>query len=131
MMNFDTACSCAVCGGLSTNSLPPARRHIYLMLENQFMTNVKMDCLREPNSAQQIVATSRSRLLKINRDLAVQMAAEHPSLKFVLEVHNTTTWPRLWDLASDHGTKGTQAQLQTILRAMSRLTFGERLCPRL
>ena len=64
-----------------------------LMLENQFMTNITMDCLREPNNAQQIVATSCSRLLKIDRDLAVQRAAEHPSLKFVLEVHNTTIWP--------------------------------------
>ena len=57
------------------------------------MTNITMDCLREPNNVQQIVATSCSRLLKIDRYLAVQRAAEHPSIKFVLEVHNTTTWP--------------------------------------
>ena len=57
-----------------------------LMLGNQFMTNITMDCFREPNNAQQIVATSCSRLLKIDRDLAVQRAAEHPSLKCVLEV---------------------------------------------
>ena len=78
-----------------------------LMLENQFMTNITMDCLREPNNAQHIVATSCSRLLKIDRDLAVQRAAEHPSLKHHHYLAETVEpslrlWHKKYSSTADH-----------------------------
>ena len=43
-------------------------------------------------------------------------------------ISTCASWPKLWDMALDHGVHGTDA-LQALFRTLTRPMFGQRICP--
>ena len=55
-------------------------------------------------------------------------ASQHQSTTVAAQVSTCVSWPKLWDMALDHGERGTAA-LQALFRTLTRPTIGQNTCP--
>ena len=62
-------------------------------------------------------------ILDTDWKICLSEASQHQSTSLAAKIATHATWPKLWDMALDHGTQGTAA-LQAIYR-----TLGEKPCP--
>ena len=98
------------------------------MLEAALATNVVNQCLSSPDNAPPIVRDSKKLLLNKDYQILLSSAMSHPSVHSAAVIAQTTSWRKLWDQALEYGVKGTRC-VQSVLRSLSRPTFGEKLCP--
>ena len=97
-----------------------------LFLEDHLSIKAVQACLRVPDMA----ATAKDytkQLLTIDSNLSFEEADGHPSLKHILEVKERVSWLKVFDMALDHGSNGTQA-VQNILKMLYVPLFGDRVC---
>jgi hypothetical protein len=71
----------------------------------------------------------QKRILSADKKLTLERCDAHQSLKHVSSVYSELSWLKIWDMALDHGVKGTRAAL-CLFNTISRPLFGDRLCPR-
>jgi len=55
-------------------------------------------------------------------------AAKHQSTALAATIANRITWPKLWDMALNHGSWGTDA-LQSLYHSLTRPNVGTKPCP--
>jgi len=72
--------------------------------------------------------TLRKEITEADWKLCLTEASSHPSTSLAATIATHTTWPKLWDMALDHGPRGT-VSLQAIYRTLTRPTFGQTPCP--
>ena len=72
--------------------------------------------------------TLRKEITEADWKLCLTEASSHPSTSLAATIATHTTWPKLWDMALDHGPRGT-VSLQTIYHTLTRPTFGKTPCP--
>ena len=67
-------------------------------------------------------------ILDTDWKICLSEASRHQSTSLAAQIATHTTWPKLWDMALDHGTQGTAA-LQALYHTLTRTSFGEKPCP--
>ena len=98
-----------------------------LSLEN------KLDChsvtnlvLKANNNPQGLRGIKKLILDTVSVKQVDTRARSYASLATKIATH--TTWPKLWDMALDHGAQGTAA-VQALYRTLTRPSFGEKPWP--
>ncbi len=108
---------------------------IGLVHQCQFLANeigvasVLARCLEHPDISPTIVRSSRLEILRLDWSTTLENARTHLSVKhLVCSTKVASSWGRIWDLALDHGAKGT-CLFQHLFSSLCRPVFGERKCP--
>ena len=98
-------------------------------LESFFGTNFLQLCLHNPPDALSIVHDAKQDILASDWEGTLAESKSHPSLSLVSATANiASSWNSIWDEALELGVRGTKL-MQGLFNALSRPTFGERLCP--
>ena len=71
------------------------------------------------------ISTVRRDLLKADQGNIWSLVSKHNSLQ---PLHRTISWPKLWDLAHDHGIQGARS-LAAIFKTLTSPIFDIRSCP--
>ena len=96
-------------------------------MEDHFSIKATQACLQDPKAAVSTAKDYSKQLLEIDSKLSLQRAEGHPSLKHILEVSKKISWMKVFDMALDHGTKGTRT-VQSIMKMLSVPLYGHREC---
>ena len=91
------------------------------ILEQAYHTNTTLAFI-EGNIT---ISTMKRDLLKADQDNIWSLVTKHNSLR---SLHRTISWPKLWDLARDHGIQGARS-LATIFKTLTSPIFDVRSCP--
>ena len=69
-------------------------------------------------------------ILTADKAFLLKDCQTHQSLKHITGpgIPSELSWLKIWDMAMDHGARGTKAAL-CFFSALSRPVFGDRLCP--
>ena len=67
-------------------------------------------------------------ILDTDWKICLSEASQHQSTSLAAKIATHATWPKLWDMALDHGAQGTAA-LQALYCTLTRPSFGEKPCP--
>ena len=70
----------------------------------------------------------KKQILKADWEACLFAASQHQSTTVAARISTCVSWPKLWDMALDHGERGTAA-LQALFRTLTRPTFGQNTCP--
>ena len=97
-------------------------------LECEFGTSLVTECLEHSENAHLVLQEAKATLVARDWELVLEMAKCHQSTRHISDPRIASSWCKLWDLALDHGVRGTRL-IQTLLRTMSRPVFGKRECP--
>ena len=90
------------------------------MLEANICTSILAKCLSDPEHAPEIVKNSKRCILNADFEILLSSTIDRcGSAAAAARVANHTSWRRLWDIALDHGVKGTRA-MQAIFRELCR-----------
>ena len=90
------------------------------MLEANICTSILAKCLSDPENAPKIVKNSKRCILNTDFEILPFSTIDWcGSAAAAARVANHTSWCRLWDIALDHGVKGTRA-MQAIFRKLCR-----------
>ena len=90
------------------------------MLEANICTSILAKCLSDPENAPEIVKNSKRCILNADFEILLSSTIDRcGSAAAAARVANHTSWRRLWDIALDHGVKGTRA-MQAIFRELCR-----------
>ena len=88
------------------------------MLEANLGTCVLASCLSDPDNAPDIVRSNKRHILNSDFKMLLSSANHHcGSAAAAAQIANHTSWRRLWDIALDHGVKGTRT-MQAIFREL-------------
>ena len=98
-----------------------------LLLEDHFSIKATQACLQDPKAAVSTAKDYFKQLLEIDLKLSLQRAEGHLSLKHILEVSKKISWMKVFDMALNHGTKGTRT-VQSIMKMLSVPLYGHRKC---
>ena len=103
--------------------------------------NIPLLVLNWPSMCARILCSKLSFLYKVSHDqraslssqifnsfTAIDVMSNHLSLQFVLNIARENGWMKFWDVALEHGPKGTRSSL-SILKLLCMTVFGERRCP--
>ena len=91
------------------------------ILEQAYHTNTTLAFI-EGNIT---ISTMKRDLLKADQDNIWSLVTKYNSLR---SLHRTISWPKLWDLARDHGIQGARS-LATIFKTLTSPIFDVRSCP--
>ena len=89
-----------------------------MILEQAYYTNTTLAFI-EGN------ITMKRDLLKADQNNIWSLVTKHNSLR---SLHRTISWPKLWDLARNHGIQGARS-LATIFKTLTSPIFDVRSCP--
>ena len=70
----------------------------------------------------------KKQILEADWKASLKEAAKHQSTALAASIANRISWPKLWDMALDHGSRGTDA-LQSLYRTLTRPNVGTKPCP--
>ena len=70
----------------------------------------------------------KKRILDHDQLRTISLSETHPSLQYPVNIAKHNMWMKFWDLALDHGVKGTKSAL-TALKLLSMSLFADRVCP--
>lgn len=97
------------------------------MLESLVGVSIVDECLCSPGDAPSAVSVLKSSILDKVSDSLLSSAIAHPSAHFVAHVARDISWGKLWDIALDLGTRGTE-HLQRIVRLLSQPIYQNFTC---
>ena len=90
------------------------------MLEANICTSILAKCLSDPENAPEIVKNNKRCILNADFEILLSSTIDRcGSAAAAAQVANHTSWRRLWDMALDHGVKGTRT-MQAIFRELCR-----------
>ena len=69
----------------------------------------------------------RGLILKIDWESCLSTASQHGSTAVAARISSSVSWLKLWDMALDHGPRGT-AVLQALYRTLTKPSFGKSRC---
>ena len=98
------------------------------LLECEFGTSFVTQCLNDPENAHSVLQEAKVAPVSRDWEIVLEMAKCHQSTRHISDPRITSSWCKLWDLALDHGVRGTRL-IQHLLRVMCRPVFGKRECP--
>ena len=75
-----------------------------------------------------LIQEAKVALVSRDWEIVLEMAKCHQSTKHISDPRIASSWCKLWDLALDHGVRGTRL-IQHLLRVMCRPVFGKPECP--
>ena len=102
------------------------RQSLRLIQECQSLEN-KLDCHGMTDGDLEKSEDQQKLIMEADWKASLKEAAKHQSTA-PAAIANRTTWPKLWDMALDHGPRGTDA-LQSLYRTLTRPNFGTKPCP--
>jgi hypothetical protein len=98
------------------------------LLESESGTSFAAQCLNDPGNAQLVLQEAKEALISRDWEIVLEMAKCHQSTKHIADPRIASSWCKLWDIALDHGVRGTRLT-QHLLSVMCRPVFGKRECP--
>ena len=117
---------CCVFSNL-TDSDPQSLR----MVQECRSLEAKLDCHGVTDNVVGAVVSVKQvkkQILKADWEACLFAASQHRSTTVAARISTCVSWPKLWDMALDHGERGTAA-LQALFRTLTRPTFGQNTCP--
>ena len=101
----------------------------YNTLQNEIgLHSVLQQCLAEPALASSIVKSEKKRILEADWNVTLENAKGHESLKYVvISEQVAASWCSVWDLALDHGTRGTKLT-QSLFANLCQPLLKDRIC---
>ena len=97
-------------------------------LENKLDCRGVTDLVLEADNNSQGLRGIKKLILETDWKACLNEASRHQSTSLAAKIATHTTWPKLWDMALDHGALGTAA-LQALYRTLTRPSFGQKPCP--
>ena len=91
----------------------------------------KLDCqgiTDDVMGAQTSMKQAQKQILRADWEACLTAAGEHQSTTVAAHISTCASWPKLWDMALDHGVHSTDA-LQPLFCTLTRPMFGQRICP--
>jgi len=70
----------------------------------------------------------KKQILEADLKASLMEAAKHQSTALAAAIATRISWPKLWDMPLDHGSRGTDA-LQSWYRTLTRPNIGTKPCP--
>ena len=102
---------------ISTLTIVEQCRYLEGVYETDFTAEVLTTTVSKRELQKRILATDKEYRLKLYHT--------HQSLKHIIAA---PSWLKIWDMALDHGARGTKAAV-CFFSSLSRPLFGDRLCP--
>ena len=99
-----------------------------LSLENKLDCHSASDLVLKADNNSQGLRGIKKLILESDWKACLSEASQHQSTSLAAKIATHTTWPKLWDIALDHGTQGTAA-LQALYHTLTRPSFGQKPCP--
>ena len=90
----------------------------------------KLKCRGVTQSMLKLECNSREAkklILKIDWESCLSTASQHGSTAVAARISSSVSWLKLWDMALDHGPRGT-AVLQALYRTLTKPSFGKSRC---
>ena len=90
----------------------------------------KLKCRGVTQSMLKLECSSREAkklILKIDWESCLSTASQHGSTAVAARISSSVSWLKLWDMALDHGPRGT-AVLQALYRTLTKPSFGKSRC---
>ena len=91
----------------------------------------KLDCYGVTDNVVGAVVSVKQvkkQILKADWEACLFAASQHQSTTVAARISTCVSWPKLWDMALDHGECGTAA-LQALFHTLTRPTIGQNICP--
>jgi hypothetical protein len=92
---------------------------------------VKLDCYGVTDNVVGAVVSVKlvkKQILRADWEACLFAASQHQSTTVAAWISTCVSWPKLWDMALDHGEHGTAA-LQALFHTLTRPTIGQNTCP--
>ena len=99
-----------------------------LSLESKLNCHGATDLVLKTDNNSQDLRGIKKLVFESNWKACLSEASQHQSTSLAAKIATHTTWPKLWDMALDHGAQSTAA-LQALYRALTRPGFGQEPCP--
>ena len=93
-----------------------------LSLEGKLNCHGATDNVLNSKTAQKEI--KKSILIKVDWETCLSEATQHNSTAVAASIYHSASWLRLWDMALDHGPRGTAA-LQALYRRLTRPRIGD------
>ena len=99
-----------------------------LSLENKLNCQSVTDIVWKADNNPQGLWSTKKLILDTDWKACPSEETWHLRKSLAAKIATHTTWPKLWDMALDHGTQGT-AVLQALYRTLTRSSFCQNPCP--